>query len=319
LLKRIILEITMRSDWVSYDVLGRIGEAPEVDTVHTTADSAVDALRIESLSRLVQAVGYLKYRAPDGNSYLRGQPSLYRGTVEPTLFRGVRDVSSLERQLNKLIGAAADWKCEHPDHSPTVCSEILAPAPKSSRRLFKAGVPRYAAEPLLQHYGIHTRWIDVVDNVWVALWFACHRFIRVNEHIHVVRRNVADGGEDFVYIITITTLGKMMERRPGFYRCDDGTRVIDLRKAIPSFYLRPHAQHGLLIRPQADQGEFQLAALQIPLARALEWLGSSVLLSPFGLFPPASVDVGYRRLLDYIKYQDVNQSLGYIDIIGPGY
>jgi hypothetical protein len=134
-----------------------------------------------------------------------------------------------------------------------------------------------------------------------------------------VRRNVADGGEDFVYIITITIPGRMAERRPGFYRYDDGTRVIDLRKAVPSFYLRPHAQHGLLIRPRANHGTLQLAALQIPLVRALEWLGSSVLLSPFGLYPPASVDVGYRRLLDHIKYVDVNRSLGYIDIIGPGY
>jgi hypothetical protein len=309
----------MLSDWASQDVLGRIGAAPEVDTVRTSAGTEVDVLRIESLSRLVQAVGYLKYRAPSGNSYLRGQLSLYGGTVEPTLLRGIRDVSSLERQINQLIGAAADWKCEHPDHSSTVCSEVLPPAPKSSRRLFKAGVPRYAAEPLLQHYGIRTRWIDVVDNIWVALWFACHRFIRVNEHIHVVRRNIADGGEDFVYIITVTVPGRMAERRPGFYRYDNGTRVIDLRKAVPSFYLRPHAQHGLLIRPRVNHGALQLAALQISLVRALEWLGSSVLLSPFGLYPPASVDVGYRRLLDYIKYVDVNRSLGHIDVIGPGY
>ena len=309
----------MRSEWISRDILSRIGEAPGVQTVRTSAGSEVDVLRIESLSRLVQAVGYLKYRAPSGNSYLRGQLSLYKGTVEPTLLRGVRDVSSLERQINQLIGSSGDWKCEHSDHSPTVCSEILAPVPKSSRRLFKAGVPRYAAEPLLQHYGIRTRWIDVVDNIWVALWFASHRFLRVNEYIHVVRRNVADGGEDCVYIIIVTIPDGMTQRRPGFYRYDDGTRVIDLRKAVPSFYLRPHAQHGLLIRPRADDGTLQLAALQIPLVRALEWLGSSVLLSPFGLYPPASVDVGYRRLLDYIEFVDVNRSLGYIDVIGPGY
>jgi hypothetical protein len=171
----------------------------------------------------------------------------------------------------------------------------------------------------LQHYGIRTRWIDVVDNIWVALWFACHKFMRVNEHIHVVRRNVADGGEDFVYIVTVTMPGMMSERRPGFYTSDDGTRVIDLRKAVPSFYLRPHAQHGLLVRPHKENGVLDLAALQIPLVRALEWLGSSVLLSPFGLYPPATVDGGYRRLLDYVKYMDVDQLLGHIDVIGPGY
>jgi len=65
-----------------------------------------------------------------------------------------------------------------------------------------------------------------------------------------------------------------------------GAKLGGAGKAVPSFYLRPHAQHGLLIKPQSNDSEMQLAALQIPLPRALEWLGSSVLLSPFGLYPP---------------------------------
>lgn len=311
--------VRVNSDWITRDVLSRVGEAPGVQTVRTPAGTDIDTLRIESLSRLVQAVGYLKYRSPSASSYLRGQASLYDGAVEPTLLRGVVNPSFREQELRKLIETSNDWACTHPDHSPTVCPEVLAPAPRSSRRLFRAGVPRYAAEPLLQHYGIRSRWLDVVDNLWVALWFACHSFVRVSQHIHVVRRNLADGGEDHVYVVTVTVPGEMAERRPGFYRSGDGTRVIDLRKAVPSFYLRPHAQHGLLIRPRPGDGALQLAALQIPLGRALEWLGSSVLLSPFGLYPPASVDGGYRRLLDYIKYTDPHPSLGFIDAIGPGY
>ncbi|GAA0468199.1 hypothetical protein Ade02nite_79030 [Paractinoplanes deccanensis] len=46
----------------------------------------------------------------------------------------------------------------------------------SRRSLLGSGVPRYAAEPLLQHYGIRTRWLDLVGNIWSALWFACHHF-----------------------------------------------------------------------------------------------------------------------------------------------
>jgi hypothetical protein len=33
----------------------------------------------------------------------------------------------------------------------------------------------FSHEPLLQHYGLATTWIDLVDNIWVALWFACHK------------------------------------------------------------------------------------------------------------------------------------------------
>ncbi len=309
----------MHSNWISKDILSRIGPSPDVRVVRTSTGREIDVLHIDSLPRLVQAVGYLKYRPPSGASYLRGQHSLYNGTVEPTLLRGRRNITSAEHALSELIRTSSDWKCTHPDHRPIVCPEKLLPAPRSARRLFKAGVPRYAAEPLLQHYGIRTHWIDVVDNLWVALWFACHKFVRAYEFTHIVRRNLADGGEDSVYIITVNIPGDISERRPGLYGYDNGTRVIDLRKAAPSFYLRPHAQHGLLIRPRTDDGALDLAAFQIPLASALEWLGSSVLLSPFGLYPPASVDEGYRRLLDSIKHIAIHGSLGNIDVVGPGY
>lgn len=309
----------MQQAWVGRDILSRIGEKADVRAVETTAGTKIDVLRIESVPRLVQAVGYLKYRNNRGNSYLRGQQSLYDGTVQPTLLRGTRTAHDLTAQINEFIATTSGWHCAHQDHHVAVCPEVLAQGPRSARRLFTAGVPRYAAEPLLQHYGIRTRWLDLVDNLWVALWFACHTFVRSKEHIHVVRRNVADGGGDSVYVITVTVPGTAAERRPGFYRYEDGVTVIDLRKAIPSFYVRPHAQHGLLIKPLKDSGEMELAALQIPLPWALEWLGSSVLLSPFGLYPPASVDVGYHNFLDAVKEIDVPRPLGCIDVIGPGY
>ena len=309
----------MCSDWISGDILSHVGGVADIQKVSASSATEIDVLRIDSLPRLIQGVGYLKHRTYPGNTYLRGQRSLYNGTIEPTLFRGNRDFSSLGRKINKLIEETSDWQCGHSDHNTTVCSEILAHARRSTRGLFKAGVPRYATEPLLQHYGIRTRWIDVVDNLWVALWFACHKFVRTKEHIHVVRRNISDGDDEYVYVITVAVPWGATERRPGFYSHDNGVHVIDLRKAVPSFYLRPHAQHGLLVKPRSSGSDLQFGALQIPLVQALEWLGSSVLLSPFGLYPPASVDTGYRNFLDYIKDIDVPRALGYVDVIGPGY
>ena len=36
-------------------------------------------------------------------------------------------------------------------------------------------ISREAIEGMIQQYGGVSRWIDVVDNIWIALWFACHR------------------------------------------------------------------------------------------------------------------------------------------------
>jgi hypothetical protein len=308
----------MCSSWLAGDVLGRIDRTARIRSVPTPAGGDVDVLSIESLPLLIKAVGFLKYRTP-GNTYLRGQHSLYDGTVKPSLLRGRKNLSGLGEGISTFITDSTGWACPHADHKLVECPEILKQPPRSTRWLISAGVPRYAAEPLLQHYGLRTRWLDVVDNLRVALWFACHTFVRAEEHIHVVRRNTADGGDEHVYIVTVGIPEAMIEIKPGLYRSPNVARVIDLRSAVPSFYLRPHAQHRLLIRPLGDVGELQLTALEVPLSRALEWLGSSVLLSPFGLYPPASVDTGYRRLLKRIKAIQVPPALGHIDIIGPGY
>ena len=38
-------------------------------------------------------------------------------------------------------------------------------------------IHKLATEPLLQHYGIETRWLDVVDSVPHALFFATHQLV----------------------------------------------------------------------------------------------------------------------------------------------
>jgi hypothetical protein len=84
--------------------------------------------------------------------------------------------------------------------------------------------------------------------------------------------------------------------------------------------LRPHAQHGLLVRPHEDDyRNLELAALRVPLASALDWLGASLLLSPFALFLSPSVDVGYRRLLEAADLVPKLSPLGLIDIYGAGH
>jgi hypothetical protein len=81
-----------------------------------------------------------------------------------------------------------------------------------------------------------------VDNLWVGLWFACHQFERVGTHAHIVRA-VPTGADDAVFLIAVVVNHGLEESEPGFYR-SASARVIDLRKALPSFYVRPHANMG---------------------------------------------------------------------------
>lgn len=308
-----------RNPWLQSDVLDRIGTYNQSGTSSRTAvDGDVAILEIDSLPALVQAVGYLKYRAV-GPTYFRGQAKLHQ-TMHPSLLRGGYNYKGRANALNDLLEAAAVWSCAHDNHKVADCPEQAPNAKRGALQLIGGGVPRYAAEPLLQHYGARTRWLDLVDNLWIALWFACHTFDGSDGFTHTVRRTVLDGGSQEVFVISVTLPAIPEHAARGFGRVKGGGRLINLREAVPSFYLRPHAQHGVLLRPHDDDyRNLDFAALRIPLPLALDWLGSSILLSPFAIFPPPSVDLGYRRLLAARDLFPHDRSLGDIDLIGAGY
>lgn len=307
------------SPWLTRDRIqniGRPGVKPKIDPISMIG--GVTVLTVDELPTLVQAVGYLKYSS-GGKTYLRGQADLHGGRMEATLLRG--NVRRVERgkAINSLISSTSAWQCAHKDHKQVDCLEKLKQGPRSRQSLLSAGVPRFAAEPLLQHYGLQTRWLDVVDNLWIALWFACHWFDGVPGYRHPVKRTLHDGRQEYVYVVSVGLRGEATDIAPGVVKFAGRGRVTDLRESVPSYYLRPHAQHGLLIRPHEDDYlNLELAALRIPLAKALDWLGSSVLLSPFAMFPPPSIDVGYRRLLEAAHVVPSSSSLGSIDIYGAG-
>lgn len=190
-----------------------------------------------------------------------------------------------------------------------------------------SGTYRAAVEPLLQHYGINTRWIDVVDNIWVALWFACHRQITSGRFAHHQRRSVVqekDEQDSKAYIVVMET-GTLQETVIPGYKVSENSRFIDLRYAVPSTYLRPHAQHGLLIAPRSlntsknpigSLSDQVIGVIEVELEDALLWLGEGGMTTATSLFPPATYDEGYRRLLEYAKSPP--SELGHLTYYGPG-
>ncbi|WP_353269479.1 FRG domain-containing protein [Gemmatimonas sp.] len=250
--------------------------------------SGVHVYHVSNQHVLVQASGYLKYvlghETPCG-VYFRGQSKLYP-TLVPSLYRG----ASSAKQKAVRDQALSDYLAE------------------ANGKILKT-VAEYAREPLLQHYGIRTRWLDLVDNIWVALWFACHRAHATGpfeEYLHFERRRPRQGASqsEFAYVLMVRTeMSSADPAAPGLFRSKN-TDLIDLRIATPSMFLRPHSQHGLLFRrarfndhKHMDNGEFVVGVLRVTLQDALEWLGQGSLGSIHALFPPATYDFGYRDLL----------------------
>lgn len=252
------------------------------------SDSGLEVFEAPNPHALVQAAGYLKFtlaRDKQKGVFFRGQTKLY-GNLSPSLLRGVPNGPRTLYRLRLL-------------------EEFLENVDVAGLAL--RAVDRSCREAVLQHYGIKTTWIDVVDNIWVALWFACHTAQVVGwpeESLHFERRTPdVRRGEEFAYVLLLQSSITPHPVRPGYYQ-DNRSETIDLRIAVPSHFVRPHAQHGLLIRrlsnrgnPVSDNRPLHVGTIRVRLASALDWLGTGATLTSHSLFPPAYYDYGYRELL----------------------
>lgn len=100
----------------------------------------------------------------------------------------------------------------------------------------------------------------------------------------------------------------------------DYTYTIDLRKALPSTFLRPCAQHGWIVRGKKQEYDFNeriSCVVQIDVNLVRNMLGHGILLSQENFFPSASIDQGYKILIE----RQVNSSISstkYAKIIKEG-
>lgn len=147
-------------------------------------ESGHRVLHVWSPHVLVQAAGYLKHTLAAGSPcsvLFRGQGKLY-DTLMPRLYRGVTS-QKMKMERDEALQRYLD----------TV---------RSQGTVMKAVADRIW-EPLLQHYGIRTKWLDLVDNVWVALWFACHNAVvtgECGEYLHFEQR-IPGFWSDPVYVL----------------------------------------------------------------------------------------------------------------------
>lgn len=81
----------------------------------------------------------------------------------------------------------------------------------------------------------------------------------------------------------------------------ENTYTIDLRKALPSTFLRPCSQHGWIVRSKKDDFSFNsnvACIIRIDVKLVKELLGSGALLSQDNFFPSYEIDNGYHVLLE---------------------
>lgn len=158
---------------------------------------------------------------------------------------------------------------------------------------------------VLQHYGIKTPWLDVVQNLHTAVWFATHELEADAPSRRTVRRSTETDGWISLYVDGHTSPQRLC--------------VIDLRDAHSSRHVRPHAQQGLSLAMQCDPktgdrrcppdactvdfNKHRVARVQFP-AQSERWMLSGHMFSPQFLFPPAEHDDSLQKL-DCTEVQEI--------------
>lgn len=239
--------------------------------------------KVNSIHALNTLVGYCKHiYQGEGNIYFRGQTAKY-GTMKPSLYRGLVSNKTLGRRQHKLN---------------TLINETYSTMPLLNK------MDQKLIAPLFQHYGIHTDWLDLVDNLWVALWFSIHEYVRPesNKRYEFVKRISKVESPTYLYLM----LSDAVERHnkiPGYYK-GENYEVVDLRVSAPSVFLRPHNQHAILLRKRnvispemAEMADSVKLIIELDPKAIIEWLGIGRLLTVENIYPSPVYDQGYSILL----------------------
>lgn len=203
------------------------------------------------------ATGIIRYSLKGTNTkvYYRGQERNY--SLVPSLYRFCKtgkDTIEAERKLDAIL------ECIKPHFDPKGTDD--------------------EREALCQHYGLHTRCLDIVDNIQTALWFAYDR-----TYANPLRDQRFDEDVGYIYVIAVP---------------DDSSKVkiIDLREK-PSQFLRPHTQQAFIMKtanPGKELGKlaaYQVATFIVPRPLLKLWSNYDNIPSTY-MYPNDITDAGLR-------------------------
>ena len=226
-------------------------------------------LAIERPTTLAAFFAFCSGQSSNTRVFLRGCTENYN-TAYPALFRGLSDNNLMANRMS--LWYAYKYVLAH-------VTEL------DGHRWRRADLGA-----VLQHYGIKTPWLDVVRNLYSAIWFAKHEL-----HGTGLEGVVNPTPKDYFWL--------------SFYRRylpATGTirRVQDISAHHSSTHLRPHVQHGGSLAMQRDDAQepdvsqdfnrFRIAQIRIP--NTTEWDLSGYMASTAFMFPSATSDGSLRAL-----------------------
>lgn len=210
--------------------------------------NTVPVFDVSTIHGLNQLIGNAKFNNRFyGNVLYRGQCKMYK-TLIPSLFRSCKYVDKKAGELNKLLHTI--------EYETGLANEMkIALGIESDLKV----------EGILQHYGVPTHFIDVVDNHWIALWmglYSCEKSKRIIEYYHYAKRELPFGKHSidtnneqlYQYIILLAMPANDEIKHEEGITINGDFVTVDLRNALPSTFLRPHAQHGLVVRKKGADG-----------------------------------------------------------------
>ena len=205
---------------------------------------------------------------PNRQIFLRGSADNYRRSV-PSLFRDARGMQCCEDECSQR------W-CAYR------CLVTKLDAAFTGNRWTRDDLGA-----VLQHYGIKTPWLDVVRNLYIAIWFSTHSLETRGA------RRVAEWSEQRYGWISFYDPKEISPH----------LEVCDLWGEHSSRHIRPHVQQGLSLAMQSDAenrakqqdlAPYRIATVRFPTTCAWKFFGH--MFSVRFLFPAPEWDDSLREL-----------------------
>lgn len=226
---------------------------------------------------LATFMGYLKFQTHKE----RGKEVFFRGQTRnhtqiiPSLLRG----DDLEK-INNLSVAYEELK-------------------EQAKKLYTQSRFRdETIDNLFQHYGIKSKTLDLVDNIYISIWFATNNWKKISGFKNLC--TYEQSKEEFGWIYFVHVAGPKANKNnsfssPGF------TGYCDLRKFHSSLSARLHCQHGITyFRNNGGKWTAQnrcfddliIAAIKFPNSEEFKMNGT-IFTKEF-LFPNSQIDNTYK-------------------------
>lgn len=272
-----------------------------------------DLVEVDTVEALVQAVGYLKSQT-EGQVHFRGQ-TRHHGPGCPLPQASRPPLLTTRERIYETIALGARYSSLNPSDEVLLSAE----RPGGKHHLLAGDLPLYVVEPMLQHYGLVTRWLDVTDSLPHALLFGLLTYEKLpfatkpqdpqdprtlghqaspfltNEKV----TRVDPDGHSYLYALSPGSFRRfsISDRDDALRGLSEHTQghVIDMRVAAPSMFLRPHAQHGLLIKPKPEtlnadpmrpRCSLLTVVFRIKRSLLLAWVGDGQLFDIQRTYPP---------------------------------